>query len=166
MGNATRMRRASSNPSMTGSPMSRRAASGTKLIQHPERRRSIERHLDLMAHRSQKLGQEPCRVFVVVDDEDALCHARSIRPARRRASAVERGGPDAGRWTMNSLPLPGPSLFATTLPPCSSTSRFTIARPSPRPPFARSLICGAWVKSSNTRGSSIWRRCPCRHRPR
>ena len=35
---------------------------------------------------------------------------------------------------MNSLPLPGPSLRADTVPPCSSTRLRTSVSPSPRPP--------------------------------
>ena len=38
---------------------------------------------------------------------------------------------------MNLLPLPGPSLWASMLPPCISTSRFTSVRPMPSPPCDR-----------------------------
>ena len=41
----------------------------------------------------------------------------------------------AGRLTMNSAPVPGPPLRASTVPPCISTSRFTSVRPMPKPPW-------------------------------
>jgi hypothetical protein len=44
----------------------------------------------------------------------------------------------AGSRTMNSLPLPGPSLLACTDPPCISARRRTSVRPIPNPPCARS----------------------------
>ena len=39
-----------------------------------------------------------------------------------------------GRRTVNVAPRPAPSLAASIVPPCSSTSWRTIDRPSPRPP--------------------------------
>ena len=60
-------------------------------------------------------------------------------------SAATRSGVGAsgcsGRRTTNSLPWPGPALRASTVPPCSSTSRFTSVRPMPRPPCERSSDC-------------------------
>ena len=44
-----------------------------------------------------------------------------------------------GRRTLNSLPFPRPSLRASTVPPCNSTSRFTSVRPIPKPPWDRSI---------------------------
>ena len=40
---------------------------------------------------------------------------------------------------MNSLPVPGPSLAAATLPPCSSTSALTSVRPIPSPPASAAM---------------------------
>ncbi len=54
---------------------------------------------------------------------------------------------------MNSLPRPGPALAAATVPPCSSTSRFTSVSPRPRPPRARSIACGPCTNTSNAWGS-------------
>ncbi len=62
--------------------------------------------------------------------EDGL----TARSARRAAM----GG--RGRRTVNVEPRPRPGLSAVTLPPCSSTSRRTIARPMPRPPCERSIV--------------------------
>jgi hypothetical protein len=44
---------------------------------------------------------------------------------------------------MNSLPCPGPSLAAWTLPPWSSISFFTSDSPIPSPPCARSGVRSA-----------------------
>ncbi|KAG1314579.1 hypothetical protein G6F62_013902 [Rhizopus arrhizus] len=51
------------------------------------------------------------------------------RSGRRSAS-----GMCCGSRTVKVAPWPWPSLAAVTVPPCSSTSCCTIARPRPRPP--------------------------------
>ncbi len=55
---------------------------------------------------------------------------------------------------MNSLPLPGPSLRADTVPPWRSTRLRTIVRPMPRPPCERSSACRSWTNRSKMRGST------------
>ena len=55
---------------------------------------------------------------------------------------------------MNSLPLPGPSLRASMVPPCISTSRFTSDRPMPSPPCDRSSAGVACENISKSRGST------------
>ncbi len=51
------------------------------------------------------------------------------------------GGPECkGSQTVKSAPRPGPSLWASTLPPCSSTNALTRARPRPSPPALRSRV--------------------------
>ena len=55
-----------------------------------------------------------------------------MRPAD--AGLLLRGA--SGSRTTNSAPRPRPSLRASTVPPCSSTSPFTSASPSPSPPAA------------------------------
>jgi hypothetical protein len=60
-----------------------------------------------------------------------LFAACSCGPCRAGTSTI-------GRRTRNSLPLPMPSLRASTLPPCSSTNPRTSARPIPSPPCDRS----------------------------
>jgi hypothetical protein len=71
---------------------------------------------------------------VVVDDQDPPAptvafdlkgEAEDERGALRRELA-------RGSRTVNSLPLPTPSLAALTEPPWSSTTFLTIASPSPR----------------------------------
>ena len=54
---------------------------------------------------------------------------------------------------MNSLPLPGPSLCAVTVPPCSSTRRLTSVSPMPRPPWRRPSDGSTWVNMSKMLGS-------------
>ena len=39
-----------------------------------------------------------------------------------------------GKYTINSLPCPKPSLRHSTCPPCISTKRFTSDSPMPKPP--------------------------------
>jgi len=50
--------------------------------------------------------------------------------------------------------LAGPSLAASTRPPCSSTRRRTRLNPTPRPPSWRSRFRSPWTNRSNTLGSS------------
>ena len=59
----------------------------------------------------------------------------------------------SGRCTTNSLPRPGPSLYASTLPPCIATMPRTSARPMPRPPSERSIELVTCENISNTRVS-------------
>ena len=58
---------------------------------------------------------------------------------------------------MNSLPLPGPSLAAVTLPPCISTSFRTSVRPMPRPPSERAIERSPWAKRSKIAGEHLGR---------
>ena len=55
---------------------------------------------------------------------------------------------------MNSLPRPGPSLRAETLPSWSSTSFRTIVRPTPRPPSDRASVRSPWANRSKIWGST------------
>src|SRR5215467_4437202 len=54
---------------------------------------------------------------------------------------------------INSLPMPGPSLRASTLPPCISTNRLTMDSPMPSPLCVFSSDRPTWVNISNTLGS-------------
>ena len=57
-----------------------------------------------------------------------------------------------GKRTMNSEPAPGPPLTAATEPPCSLTSDFTNARPSPNPVgrgATASVACAPAIDASN-----------------
>ena len=54
---------------------------------------------------------------------------------------------------MNSLPLSGPSLRASTLPPCISASFWTMVSPMPSPPSDRASERSPWAKSLNISGS-------------
>ena len=90
-------------------------------------------------------------VDVVIDDKDAAL------PCRLGGCAAGIGFPlssflVAGSRTMNSLPLPGPSLIAVTLPPCISASERAMVRPMPSPPSERARERSPWAKSSNIFG--------------
>ena len=101
--------------------------------------------------RRQALG----RVHVVVHHQHPERRAPAGPPARtpERAPAPRLlAASPSGRRTVNVLPRPTPGLSAVTLPPCSSTSRRTSARPMPRPPCARSSLRPTWVNISNTSG--------------
>ncbi len=54
---------------------------------------------------------------------------------------------------MNSLPRPGPSLRASTVPPCMVTRLRTSVRPMPSPPCAWRLERSTWVNISKTEPS-------------
>ena len=95
----------------------------------------------------------------------------SSRPRRidpRRPARGSRGarGPLVGRFrgrrrrlvrtasgssTTNRLPRPGPSLIATIVPSCSSTSRRDSVRPMPSPPCVRSRCACSCVNMSKMR---------------
>ena len=65
-----------------------------------------------------------------------------------------------GRRTMNSLPLPGPSLRASTVPPCISTRRLDQRQPDAQPPLRpvqRALALGEQVEDL---GQEFRARCP------
>ena len=65
---------------------------------------------------------------------------RGAELAGMHAREVVRGlraPPMSGSSTVNVAPCPSPGLGARTVPPCSSTSCFTIERPSPSPPAWR-----------------------------
>ena len=68
-------------------------------------------------------------------------HSESSRKRDRgHADRRPRGTPfhpATGRRTVNVAPRPGPSLDASMLPPCSSTSCLQMASPSPMPPCSR-----------------------------
>ena len=49
-----------------------------------------------------------------------------------------------GSVNVNRLPRFSPSLSARTTPPCSSTSRRTIASPRPEPPWRRCSGASTW----------------------
>ena len=100
-------------------------------------------------------GEAVGRVAVVVDDEDAPAAAAGPgRPLGRSVGGpVRRPSIGAGRRTTNSLPRPGPSLRAATVPPCISTRLRTRLRPIPRPPCERSSRRSAWVNRSKMCGS-------------
>ena len=70
-----------------------------------------------------------------------------LRPGAGRASAI------AGRRTTNSLPLPAPSLWASTVPPCSSTSRRPGSGRCPAPLPTGRASRSTWVNRSKIPGS-------------
>ena len=82
--------------------------------------------------------------------------AAAAPAASRAAGAVVAAATPAtaGRRTTNSEPRPAPSLRASIVPPCSSTSRRASVRPTPRPPWARSRPRSPCANRSKMRGSS------------
>ena len=61
--------------------------------------------------------------------------------ARRPSTAALGGRPDRQRHD-ELAPLPGPSLWASTVPPCNSTRRLTSVSPMPKPPCERDRASG------------------------
>ena len=71
------------------------------------------------------------------------CRCRNTcRCSPSPSAACRRPAPAATRRTRS--PGRGPSLWATTVPPCSSTSRLTSVSPMPRPPWDRSSVWSTW----------------------
>src|SRR5215469_888501 len=88
------------------------------------------RRLDqLVAHARQQITDDLAVVFGVLDDQDALAHSA--------ASII------SSTWTGNTTRKvePRPNADSTEIvPPCISTIRLEIARPSPVPPLLRVLV--------------------------
>ena len=107
----------------------------------------------------QQHGQAVGGVRVVVDDQDAAARggAAASAPPAPVGGLARRARPGrGGRRTTNSLPRPGPSLRASTVPPCISTRLFTSVRPMPSPPCERSPARGRPGRTGRRRGAA----CP------
>ena len=78
--------------------------------------------------------------------------AGKARRARRFGSADR--APSSGSRTRNVAPLSRPSLWASIVPPCISTSALLIANPRPRPPNCRVIERSACSKALKIRGSA------------
>ena len=92
-------------------------------------------------------------VHVVIDNQHAAARLRGLgrcdlgcRSRLRSRAQVST----SGRRTVKVLPSPRPGLSAVIVPPCSSSSRLTKARPMPSPPSERSRVRFTWVNISNT----------------
>ena len=122
--------------------------------------RAVVGHLDVLPERAEEDAQAVGVAAVVVDDEDAAPRELGDRvvgrrPRRSRPSAVGRpASAETGRRTVNSLPRPGPPLWAVTRPWCISTSERTSVSPIPSPPRDRDRVWSAWVNMSKMWGRS------------
>src|SRR5207253_7951004 len=108
---------------------------GLELVRGRDRLGAVVGDAHLVPHHPEQGGEAVGGILVVVDDEDARVRFGGGRRHALRLYSVPRR---AGSFTTNSLPFPGPSLNALTVPPCSSTSLRTSVRPMPRPPAVRS----------------------------
>ena len=101
----------------------------------------VDRLDQLVAGALQQVADDLAVVLGVLDDEDALRHAAPIntgagsRPLAPAASSMI-SSTRTGSTTRNVAPLPR-AESTEIVPPCISTMRFEIARPSPVPPFLR-----------------------------
>src|SRR5262249_793594 len=72
----------------------------------------------------QKVAQHAAQIFLVFDDEDALCHGVNLENSARVGSSIRKVDPF-------------PSTDSTQMrPPCISTISLAMASPRPVPPFA------------------------------
>src|SRR5271167_5110828 len=95
-------------------------------LRHRHPFRTVRRLDQLVADARQQVADDLAVVLGVLDDEDALAHSA--------ASII------SSTWTGNTTRKvePSPSTDSTEIvPPCISTMRLEIARPSPVPPFWR-----------------------------
>ena len=93
-----------------------------------------------------RLDQEPLKSHLAIASIDGLTApdlAVRLRTPGRRVLHGMLGTSD---------PSPSPALAARASPPCISTRPLTTARPTPRPPWARSRLRSAWVKTSKMWG--------------
>src|SRR5262249_28877132 len=96
----------------------------------------------LIAGGAQKVAQDGAVVLLVFDDKDALAHAAPLR------SSVLTGN---STWKVEPRPS---SDFTQMRPPCNSTMRLAIARPTPVPPFFLVLELSTWWNSLKIRSCS------------
>ena len=139
--------------------MSSRTTSGRRSADQLEGGRAVVGHLDVLAQRAEQDAQAGGVAAVVVDDQDAPARELAGRVVGRRlvAGRPAAASAETGRRTVNSLPWPGPSLWAVTRPPCISTSDRTRVRPIPRPPRERDRVWSAWVNRSKIVGQQLRR---------
>jgi len=105
----------------------------------------------VMARGAQDFCKRIGRVDVVINNQDAKARARHrLVVANRRGTSARV--PERRQADDDSLPWFSPLLRASTLPPCSSTSRCTNVRPMPRPPVERSIERSTCVNRSNKHG--------------
>ena len=102
--------RASSYPSISGSPRSSNAASGLNLFCHCERGRAIECHPRIVPDGLERFSNETGTVHVVVDDEHPVASAYGLEmaPATLGPSVLLVSPVYDGSRMMNSLPFPTP----------------------------------------------------------
>ena len=85
-------------------------------------------------------------------------------PARRRLRGASAWPAAGGRRTR--CPARPRRCWASTVPPCISTSAATSVRPMPRPPWARSQRAGRLGEQLEDAGQHLRGRCRCRCRGR
>ena len=92
----------------------------------------------------------------IVHRENAQAGEWFVRAARRDAaparSVAISDARSRGRRTVNTAPLPRPSLCTAMVPPCDSTSCLVMASPSPSPAKRRALPLSAWRNFSKMCG--------------
>src|SRR3954471_781550 len=105
---------------------------------------AVHRLDHLVAGARQQVADDLPIVLGVLDHQNALAHAAPISsPASSSATSSTR----IGRLTRKVAPCPG-SDSTEIAPPCISTMRLEIARPSPVPPFLRVLELSTCWNSS------------------
>jgi hypothetical protein len=141
-----RSARATSYPSMSGSPMSQMTTSGFSL-------------------RASAIPVVPSRATVTscpsISSTSARVRAESTLSSMTRTRRLPAAGTPAGAAAtrgdrgasgsviVNSDPFPGPSLRAAMAPPCSSTSPFASASPRPSPALVRARRLSPCANGSN-----------------
>ena len=114
---------------------------------------AVVRSLHFVPFELERAGEAVDGILIVVDGEDPMCADFCLvrlgsRRGRRRPSAGT--SLTNGKRITNSLPWSAPSLWASMVPPWSSTSRRTSVRPMPSPPCERSSERSTCVNISNT----------------
>ncbi len=147
------MRRATSLPSSPGRPMSTRATSGRmeKAISTPSGPLPATDTWCPQISSSSRSDSRPSSLSSTTRMwSPALgLGAMGVRTGPvRRTGTFRRSSASRGRRTMNSLPFPGPSLRASTRPPCISARLRTSGSPSPRPPSERWRELSTWANGS------------------
>src|SRR3954471_21026210 len=148
-----RMRRATSWPSIPGRPMSTRATTGRmeKGIYTPSGPLPATDTRCPQISSSSRSDSRPSSLSSTTRTwSPAAGFTREKVPAGgvRREEGFRRSSESRGKRTMNSLPCPGPSLRASTPPPCISTRLRTSGSPSPRPPSERWRELSTWANGS------------------
>src|ERR1700733_8777331 len=110
---------------------------GTLLFRRGNAGLTVPRFCHLVADAAEKIAENLPVILLILDDENALAHAFPACCSARTGSSTKNVEP------------PPRADSTQSLPPCISTMRLAIDRPSPVPPLALVCVFSDCLNSSN-----------------